>query len=358
MMRTSPARPLSGSSHSLFRRLRTAFGSSAARLWTGLAAVLLLIVACGVAWGRVAHGAHAQPSASEPPADDATGFMVQVDDHVVPHEIFSVFVMPGEALPLDVLLPGTPSTFRARASKGVLRTQDGAAWTWTAPDAPGVYTLSITDTRDRDTLTLNAFVLHPFSHEQTHLNGYRIGRYKQGLYRNNPNYERPTGFIAVPDSARDIRVSPHFRLEQFLCKQASGSADPHVLLRERLLLKLEHILRAVQDAGYSAETLHVMSGFRTPYYNRSIGNRTSYSRHLYGDAADIFVDADGNGRMDDLDGDGRITRADAVVLAHLIGDLTDEPWYEPLVGGLGIYGPAPHRGPFVHVDTRGTKARW
>lgn len=24
----------------------------------------------------------------------------------------------------------------------------------------------------------------------------------------------------------------------------------------------------------------------------------------------------------------------------------------------GLYGPAPHRGPFVHADTRGFEARW
>jgi hypothetical protein len=27
-------------------------------------------------------------------------------------------------------------------------------------------------------------------------------------------------------------------------------------------------------------------------------------------------------------------------------------------GGLSTYGPKPHRGPFIHVDTRGTEARW
>jgi hypothetical protein len=92
--------------------------------------------------------------------------------------------------------------------------------------------------------------------------------------------------------------------------------------------------------------------------------RTSYSRHLYGGAADVFVDADGDGRMDDLNDDGRVTKADAHVeadahiLAALIEGLTSVPWYRPLVGGLSAYGPAPHRGPFVHVDVRGTKARW
>jgi len=35
-----------------------------------------------------------------------------------------------------------------------------------------------------------------------------------------------------------------------------------------------------------------------------------------------------------------------------------ETWYQPFIGGLGIYGPKPHRGPFVHVDVRGFRARW
>jgi len=115
------------------------------------------------------------------------------------------------------------------------------------------------------------------------------------------------------------------------------------------------ILQEANARGYAVNTLHVMSGFRTPYYNRAIGNRTEYSRHLYGGAADIFIDADENGYMDDLNGDGHITKADAHVLASMVDAQQHE---ESFVGGLGIYGPAPHRGPFVHVDARGYRARW
>ncbi|NBC16040.1 MAG: hypothetical protein GVY18_01850, partial [Bacteroidetes bacterium] len=89
-----------------------------------------------------------------------------------------------------------------------------------------------------------------------------------------------------------------------------------------------------------------------------IGNRTKYSRHLYGGAADIFVDVDADGAMDDLNDDGRVTRADAKVLAAIVEAQSDETWYQPFLGGLGIYGPAPHRGPFIHVDVRGHRARW
>jgi uncharacterized protein YcbK (DUF882 family) len=123
-----------------------------------------------------------------------------------------------------------------------------------------------------------------------------------------------------------------------------------------LIQVLEDVLAGVQAQGHDVETLHVMSAFRTPFYNRSIGNNTVYSRHLYGDAADIFVDADGNSWMDDLNGDGRVTKADARVLAGIINDVAGKNG--SFHGGLGTYGPASHRGPFVHLDLRGYKARW
>ena len=41
-----------------------------------------------------------------------------------------------------------------------------------------------------------------------------------------------------------------------------------------------------------------------------------------------------------------------------IEDMVDDAWYAPFRGGLSVYGPKPHRGPFVHVDTRGSRARW
>jgi uncharacterized protein YcbK (DUF882 family) len=117
------------------------------------------------------------------------------------------------------------------------------------------------------------------------------------------------------------------------------------------------VLASLNSRGHDVPTLHVMSGYRTPYYNRAIGNTTEYSRHLYGDAADIFVDVDDDQWMDDLTGDGRATEADARYLARLVrGQPT--PGDDRFEGGLGVYDTAPHRGPFVHVDLRGYHARW
>jgi hypothetical protein len=77
-----------------------------------------------------------------------------------------------------------------------------------------------------------------------------------------------------------------------------------------------------------------MSGYRTPTYNQVIHNVRN-SRHIYGDAADIFVDEDGNGRMDDLDGDGRVDLGDVDVLRRIVEKMTGESWYGPYSGGLG-----------------------
>jgi uncharacterized protein YcbK (DUF882 family) len=105
--------------------------------------------------------------------------------------------------------------------------------------------------------------------------------------------------------------------------------------------------------------MSVMSGFRTPQYNErgvGAGGRAQNSRHQYGDAADVFVDNDGNGGMDDLNGDGRVTIADARFLAQVVEQV--EQAHPKLTGGVGVYSATSAHGPFVHVDVRGTRARW
>jgi hypothetical protein len=153
----------------------------------------------------------------------------------------------------------------------------------------------------------------------------------------------------------DVLVSPHFTLGQLLCKDPG---DPrYLVLSIPLVLKLEAILAAVNRSGIRVPTLQFVSGYRTPAYNRAIGNTTTMSRHLYGDAADIYVDSTGDGKMDDLNKDGRVDTADALALVRIIeGVERADGMVRP--GGVGLYPPVPGRGPFVHVDARGTPARW
>lgn len=290
-------------------------------------------------------------------AEPKATFSLELRDLRSPYGLMSAFVMPGEELELQV--PGEDGAgrrFAARAADGELVRRGEAAWAWRAPGKPGLYSLAVTDTGSGETIRLNAFVFRPYQGLEL-LNGYRIGHYQQVPLRGDPVYNPPRGFIEVTPELMDAPLSPHFRLHQFLCKQSSGFPK-YLVLREHLLLKLEEILERVREEGIEAETFQVMSGYRTPWYNAAIGNRTRYSRHGYGDAADIFVDEDGDGRMDDLTGDGRVDRLDAEHLYELVEGMSYEEHSPELVGGLGLYGPAPHRGPFVHVDVRGFRARW
>ena len=305
------------------------------------------------------NGALSNDAQGESSTDAA--FMLQVDDDVVPYTVMAAFVMPGESIPIDVLLPTRHDQFTATAAKGTLEpVERRPGWVWTAPETPGMVPITVEEDASRQSIRIHAFVLTPFDHATDWIGRYRIGAYENAPLRGDPVYQRPEGFIRVTKANRDVKLSPHFQLRQFLSKQVDRERTfpQYVLVRVPLLLKLEMILDRVQEEGADVETLHVMSGFRTPYYNRRIGNTTSYSRHLYGGAADIFVDENGDGRMDDLTGDGRVTKADAQYLAKIVSSLRDDTWYDPLVGGLGVYGPAPHRGPFIHVDTRGRPARW
>lgn len=326
-----------------------------------LAAGVAVLVALAVGLLQLVGGGEtagpAEPPAEPPPPgflDGAAGFAVRVDSLAIPYDPFAVFALPGDTLAVEALYVGGEA--EAGADAGVLERTGPRAWRWTAPADPGLSRLRVTSA-EGETITLNAFTLVPFDHRTDAIDHYAIGDYQDEPLDGDPAYAEPPGFVRVTPELAGVAVSPHFTLGEFLAKQPSAWPK-YLLLDPELVLKLERLLSAVNAAGVEAPSLTVMSGYRTPAYNASIGNETVYSRHLYGDAADVFVDVDGDGRMDDVDGDGEETQADADWLAALAEGVERLPWAAPLVGGIGIYGPAPHRGPFVHVDTRGEPVRW
>lgn len=271
-------------------------------------------------------------------AASGTGdFAVRSGNRLLSAPVSALTVLPGKRIELEAAEGAT-----ARAGSGrLVRRQGQGRWTWTAPAVPGIYPITVVAPGARDSVRINAFVLVPRGRIRAErLNGYRIGRYPA---------KSPAGFIEVTAANRNTRVSPHFRLGQFVCKQAGGYPK-YVVLDERLIQKLEYLLARARAAGYQASTFTVMSGYRTPAYNRALGNVPN-SRHTWGAAADIFIDEDGNGVMDDLNQDGRTDGADADVLYRLFDELSD-------VGGLGKYRPTAAHGAFVHVDVRDRRARW
>lgn len=292
---------------------------------------------------------------AEPPG--AARFAVRYRNVVSPDRVRALTALPGETVTLEVVDHGPGSGYVARPAAGRIVPLGTGRWAWTAPLAPGLYPIQVVAPDGGDSVTLQAFVVVPYDRLQGDLlNGYRIGRYPEKPLRGLAGYRLPAGFVEVTPENEDVLVSPHFRLKQFLCKQPAGSRR-YVVLNERLLVALEYVLERVNAAGYRATTLHIMSGYRTPAYNRSLGN-VRYSQHQWGAAADIFIDENGDGVMDDLNGDGRSDFRDAEVLYRLIDSAAARPEGQGLIGGIGKYPSTAAHGPFVHVDVRDGKARW
>ena len=192
------------------------------------------------------------------------------------------------------------------------------------------------------------------------LGDYRVGFWPSERRRHRTDaYENPEGFIEVTPENQDTYVSEHFRLRDFLTHDQKDVWPKYLVLREELVDKLELVIDDLEAHKVHVEHMVVMSGFRTPQYNAQgvgRGGRARDSRHQFGDAADVFVDNDGNGRMDDLNHDRRIDSRDARVILQAVERV--ERAHPELVGGAAPYRATKAHGPFAHVDTRGERARW
>lgn len=303
----------------------------------------------------VAHGADRCP---DPSAATTSAFALDYQGLETRSTISSAVVLPGQTLDMAVEPATSAESVAVHASAGQVTQAGASEWRWHAPAAPGTYTLQVMGTCKADSAVVHAFVMVPASEVRAgYLNGFRIGSYPRPPLRRQETYQPPAGFIEVTPQNQDVFITPHLQLRQFLTKQPGGYPK-YVVLDPRLLLKLELILQEAQAAGYVKQGFFVMSGYRTPAYNKGLGN-VEYSRHQYGAAADIFIDEHPkDGVMDDLNHDGRIDIKDAAVLYQLIDRHQNDAAFRPLIGGLGLYPSTSAHGPFVHVDVRGYAAHW
>lgn len=218
---------------------------------------------------------------------------------------------------------------------------------------PGTFTVMA------DSEPFHFFIMRPFAHKRgERLGAYRLGWFPAERWMMAENYLNPDGFVEVDAGGVDLRLSEHFRLGDFLTRDQQASWPKFVVLEERLIDKLELVLRDLRDRGIDSRRVVVLSGFRAPYYNdrRIDEGAARASRHQFGDAADLIIDADGDGRMDDLNRDGRRDLRDLNPIGAAVAAV--ERRHPELVGGLGTYAAMGPSGPFAHIDVRGTSARW
>ena len=221
-----------------------------------------------------------------------------------------------------------------------------------APDRPGFYRLALVAGEHRQILEdLTLTVLIPFE-EKTgpELNGYRIGTYlaeKLGGDR-----ERPDGFVEVLDrQLARLPVSRHLKLGDLISRDGQTQWPRYLALDTKLLDKVELVLEELSlirgDSMPLEMRLNVSAGYRTPSYNSTVTLAATNSRHQQGDAVDLAVDADG---------DGRFTSKDVSIVALAVERV--ERKHPDLVGGLGEYTSRRYNTPYAHIDARGRRARW
>lgn len=278
-------------------------------------------------------------------------------------EVKLLFSMPGQTLEFPLAVGGDPSVLRyewtsLRGTETGFPRRELEGATVATPVLPGFYYLTLINGEERQIIREPAVaVMRPFGDKNgTMLNGYRIGTYLAERFRGRVEKDHPDGFLEVYREHLDLAVSKHMRLRHFLTHDDQEEVWPkYIALSPRLLDKLELIFIEVQVRRGSNGTdtlenqldLDVHSGFRTPAHNRRVLMAARDSRHQYGDAADIVVDANGNGYLDRKDHNLIVAAVETV-----------ERRYPDLVGGMGIYTSGRYRIPYVHIDARGTRSRW
>ncbi len=261
---------------------------------------------------------------------------------------------PGARLSPDSLQADAVATFSSGAaaeSTAVLA----------APRRSGIWSVAIAvGTAIKPVADFSLITLKPASENRGGKIGlYYIGKWPTARTSGGVRYQPPRGFIEVTEDRQNTLLSDHFRLKDFFPHDQANVWPKYVVVEMKLVDKLELILAELEKAGIPAKGVRVMSGFRTPQYNSGVGDtrgRASLSRHMYGDAADIFIDNDGNGSMDDLNKDGRVNTSDARVILAAANRV--EAAHPSLIGGVGVYPGTSAHGPFTHIDTRGYPARW
>jgi hypothetical protein len=270
------------------------------------------------------------------------------------------FALPGDSVEFPLEVSGDLSDLeyawvpaRDTVAADPPRTVDGSSFV--TPSRPGFYRLAVIRGAEKHIIQEPLLaVMVPFREKVgAKLNGYRIGTY---LAERFGHRDHPAGFLEVGLRDVDLKVSKHLRLGDFLTHDQQEDVWPkYVALNPRLLDKLELVLGKIGGGARLTETdgedsdvaFDVHSGFRTPAHNAGVWRAARDSRHQYGDAADVAIDADG---------DGRVTLRDELLVARAVDQVEDE--YPDLVGGLGLYTSRHYRTPYVHIDARGKRSRW
>lgn len=319
-----------------------------------------------------------------------------------------VLAVPGEKLDIQIALPEDQAAeeqsrptgetaVRAvmtaqketsvAASAGAVEFLSPTELQWSVPEAPGLHTLDVevleryTVKRDmlagateadarKGTGRLAVMVQYPYNRQEDLIGTYSIGVYPNEDGHNVPsivarlreNYSPPEWFILVNEDTSDYKLSKRFRVSDFASPSEYGRSH-YIAIQPELIAFLEALWDAAELRFGKTARVKILRAYLAPSERLRLERRnvryTEFSRYQYGDAAAIIVDTEGNDKLGDLNGDGRLDREDANVLADLVAEVKKEMG---LRGAVGVVDqpvePNWPETPYVVVDLRGENTRW
>ena len=345
------------------------------------------------------------------PAEERGTIVRQVRSDSVWHEAEAFVVMPGKTVELRAALPeatavGNLSEVAPAAAKGAERTVSLAKSTdfrwkiplgildrlsdnqieWEAPAAPGHYQIgceaesrgtlrysaagSVEKSRDlpilRASTTFHFLVPYAFDPEgRGVIEGYPIGVYprenaadvKAVIAAHRDSYRPPKWFVAVTSETRDLRVSEHFRLSDFV-PDAPKDTAVFFPYNANLVRALETVLDDLKTSSAPEPHIRILRGFVSPYeaerMRRQGARLLTWNRYQYGDGLLIVANRDGGNKMGYLDGDGKANARDAETLSVIVNRVQKRLG---LPGWIGVYPERPDttlpETPMVGFDLRG-----
>ncbi|MEM9821993.1 MAG: D-Ala-D-Ala carboxypeptidase family metallohydrolase [Bacteroidota bacterium] len=115
----------------------------------------------------------------------------------------------------------------------------------------------------------------------------------------------------------------------------------YLVLDEAVLYKIHGLRQLLRKNELDETQMRINSGFRPPHYNEAVGGKVC-SRHQFGDAVDLIIY--------DINRDGKSNAKDA----KIVYDLLDQH----IIGNGGGLGKYKSNRNVLHIDTRGSRARW
>lgn len=327
---------------------------------------------------------------------------------IVPRQ--AVLAAPGERLEFRAGLTKPAATAATRSSAnvggiessrkflvevtgGTFEPTASGAIAWTAPESPGLQTLTFRLTESVASATpsgpadsaipaaarervldakreVSVLVEYPFDRSgKGDLNGYPIGIYPNengreatpAVARKPEVFAPPKSFVRVTPETEGLLVSPHFTLGEFSPRSERGQAH-FIALQQRLLDFLEALRTEVQHEYGPEARVVILRAYMSPNEHLRLERKgikyALFTRYQYGDSAAIVVDSGGKGTLGDLNKDGTVDKADADALADLVDRVQTA---QKTTGWLQSFEkpvePDWPQTPFVAFDLRGIKTR-